>query len=132
MRLSAAGAADWRGSTGWWTTTAAACALALAGLAAFPGAAVAQESPEPEPEPSDSPPALHVPEPVPGEPVCEINDPRLVELSGMVAVGDQYIVVNDSRASNPKTQTLWVGDIGDNAAGVAGGGETRPTVALWR
>ena len=168
MRLSAAGAADWRGSTRWWTTTAAACALALAGLAAFPGAAVAQESPEPEPEPSDSPPALHVPEPVPGEPVCEINDPRLVELSGMVAVGDQYIVVNDSQdfgfearlpifflnqdcevvdeqpfligrpldpeglEYDPQTQTLWVGDIGDNAAGVAGGGETRPTVALWR
>jgi DNA-binding beta-propeller fold protein YncE len=40
---------------------------------------------------------VEVPEPVPGEPVCEIVDPRLHSISGVVATDDGYIVVNDSQ-----------------------------------
>lgn len=38
-----------------------------------------------------------MPEPVPGEPVCTIQDHRLVELSGMETVDDGFIVINDSQ-----------------------------------
>jgi hypothetical protein len=47
-------------------------------------------------QPSPTPTGGAVPaESVPGEQVCAINDPRLVELSGLVALDDGYAVVND-------------------------------------
>src|SRR5689334_1926497 len=33
---------------------------------------------------------------VPGETVCTVSDPKLVELSGIVATADGYVVENDS------------------------------------
>jgi hypothetical protein len=139
------------------STAAVAVALA-AGLAAGPAAAagLAQPSPTSAPEPAA---------PVPGEQVCAITDPRLVELSGLVALDDGYAVVNDSTLSQDRVgiffldqscqvveqlgyptpprdpedlawdreqDILWVGDTGDNAAGVTGEGEPRPSVAFWR
>lgn len=47
-----------------------------------------------QPSPSTTPSAAP-PEPVPGEPVCTVDDSRLVELSGLVALADTYAVVND-------------------------------------
>jgi hypothetical protein len=78
--------------SGRWAGAAVAAVGLAAGLAAGPVAgpaaagAVAQPSPTPGPEPA---------EPVPGESVCAIGDPRLVELSGLVAFDDGYAVVND-------------------------------------
>lgn len=137
---------------------ALAALVSLAGWApAGPAVALAQPT---------ATPGAEAPEAVPGEEVCTITDPRLAELSGIVAVDDGYIVVNDSQEfldrkpiflldqscnvvdqipfpTNPldpedlaldrENDVLWVGDTGDNAAGgLAEGGSTRPTVALWR
>lgn len=71
--------------------TVAAAAVWLA-AGAVPVAA-AQPSPTPEAPP---------PEAVPGEEVCPIGDPRLVELSGLVALEDGYAVVNDSSLSDDR------------------------------
>jgi len=69
--------------------TAAAGAIGLAaGLAVGSGAAVATGQPSPTP-------GAELPEPVPGEPVCQLTDPRLLEVSGLVAFDDGYAVVND-------------------------------------
>lgn len=51
----------------------------------FPGAAFATPSPTP---PGEAAPA--------GQKVCTITDDRLVELSGMVATADGFVVINDS------------------------------------
>jgi hypothetical protein len=71
-------------------------AVAVACLAASPvgvaaGPAAAQPGPT-EPPATGEP---TVPEPVPGEAACAIADTRLVELSGLVATEDGYVVVND-------------------------------------
>src|SRR5690606_19390220 len=96
MRLSAAGAEDRRGPARRRTTAVVVCAAVVtAGIATGPGVAVAQESPTPSP--STAPSEIYIPEPVPGESVCEITDPRLTEISGMVATEDGYIVINDSQ-----------------------------------
>ncbi|MGV9212321.1 hypothetical protein ACTFTM_10725 [Micromonospora sp. RB23] len=92
-----------------------------------------------------------------GDPVCEIRDKRLNELSGMVATDDGYVVVNDgaddearrriffldkrctvaravSYPSRPRdTEDLAVGR--DGAVWVADIGDNdrnRETIALWR
>lgn len=91
-------------------------------------------------------------EAVPASTRCQITDPRLAELSGLVAVGDQVLAVNDggdqaavhlldaacqvvdvtAAAVDPYDPediavgvdgTVWLADTGDNNA-------TRPTVAL--
>ncbi len=86
------------------------------------------------------------------QPRCQVTDARLAELSGLVAVGDRLLAINDggdqvavhvldaacqvvdvqTAAVDPfdpedlavgPDGTLWVADVGDNAA-------ARPTVAL--
>jgi hypothetical protein len=76
--------------------TAAVCVASLVGAFAGSGTAIAQDDPSAPPANEESPPALEVPDPVAGEEACAIADQRLVELSGLVATDDQYIVVNDS------------------------------------
>jgi len=71
--------------------TVAAAVVLAAGLAGGPGAAAVAAQPTPTPTPGAEPA-----EPVPGEPLCTIADPRLVELSGLVALDDGYLAVNDS------------------------------------
>ena len=138
---------------------AAVLAASAAWAIAAPPVAAQEGSPEPSEEVGDTP------EPVLGEPVCTLTDPRLTEVSGLVATDDGYIAVNDSQdfvdrkpiflldsacnvvdqipfptppldpedlALDRERQILWVGDVGDNVAGgLATGGSTRPTVALW-
>gem|GEM_PF-767626 len=139
---------------------AAVLAASAAWAIAAPPVAAQEGSPEPSEEVGDTP------EPVLGEPVCTLTDPRLTEVSGLVATDDGYIAVNDSQdfvdrkpiflldsacnvvdqipfptppldpedlALDRERQILWAGDVGDNVAGgLATGGSTRPTVALWR
>ncbi|MBX6358366.1 MAG: hypothetical protein IRZ05_21255, partial [Micromonosporaceae bacterium] len=92
----------------------------------------------------------------PAKTVCTITDERLTAISGMVASGSGYVVVNDasgrhdefffldskckvkkaigysSRDPEDVTQTadgtIWVADIGDSPAN----SERRSTVALWK
>jgi hypothetical protein len=66
-------------------------AAAMAGATAVAGPAAAQPSATPGAEAQE--PAI--PEPVPGEEVCTVADPRLIELSGLVALDDGYAVLND-------------------------------------
>ncbi len=97
--------------------------------------------------PADAPPAGDAP-----QTRCSVTDPRLAELSGLVAIADRMLAINDggdqvavhvldgacqvvdgqTAAVDPfdpedlavgADGTLWVADIGDNAA-------IRPTVAL--
>ena len=63
---------------------------------AFAAPAAAQPSPSEPAAPPGEQAEINVPEPIPGEPVCQITDPRLNELSGLAAVDDGYIVINDS------------------------------------
>jgi hypothetical protein len=96
--------------------------------------------------------AAPVPAEAPATTRCQISDPRLAELSGLVAVGDQVLAVNDggdqvavhlldaacqvvdehTAAVDPYDPedmalgadgTIWLADTGDNNA-------NRPTVAL--
>lgn len=60
-------------------------------------AAVAAVAVLAQPTPTPTGPGAEPPGPVPGEPVCSITDPRLLEISGLVAFDDGgYAVVNDS------------------------------------
>ncbi|MDI1459359.1 hypothetical protein QEZ54_00105 [Catellatospora sp. KI3] len=65
-----------------------ACAATF-GVALGAGLVSAPAGAEPSPSPNAAPAA------VPGTKVCTINDTRLTELSGMVAVGNFYYVMND-------------------------------------
>lgn len=55
--------------------------------------AAAAQTPNPETAQEEA----EGPEPVLGEAVCTVTDPRLTELSGLVATDDGFIVVNDSQ-----------------------------------
>ncbi|WP_328850075.1 esterase-like activity of phytase family protein [Micromonospora globbae] len=97
------------------------------------------------------------PTPEPGRPVCEVRDGRLLEISGMVATDDGFVVVNDGaddearrriffldrecavvRAvpypSRPRdTEDLAVGPDGTLwVADVGDNDRSRTTVAVWR
>lgn len=84
------------GREGWATRTAAVAGSLLAGLLAVPGPALAQDG-SPSPDAADGADEVEVPEPVPGDELCTLADQRLGEVSGLVATGDQYIVINDSQ-----------------------------------
>lgn len=75
------------------TAAVAVAVSVLVVLLAGPGPALAQDG-SPTPDGADG---VEVPEPVPGEELCALADQRLGEVSGLVATGDQYIVVNDSQ-----------------------------------
>ncbi|MGK5739404.1 hypothetical protein [Micromonospora sp. URMC 103] len=120
---------------------AAVWALAVLAAALAPGPAAAEP----------------VATPAPGEPVCEVRDGRLTEISGMAATDDGFVMVNDGaddeaarriffldractvvRAvpfpSRPRdTEDLAVGADGTVWVGDTGDNDrTRQTVALWR
>jgi hypothetical protein len=80
------------------TVVALSLAVPMFGVVAGPGPAAAQPSPTAPAdggEDGEDGEGPEVPEAVPGEEVCAVADPRLVEVSGMVATGDGYLVVND-------------------------------------
>jgi hypothetical protein len=79
------------------TATVAVLSLAvpMIGVVAGPGPAAAQPSPTAPADGGEDSEGPEVPEAVPGEEVCTVADPRLVEVSGLVATGDGYLVVND-------------------------------------
>lgn len=70
---------------------AAMAACVALGVFAGSGPAAGQTA-----EPTGEPGQIEVPDPVPGEEQCAITDPRLVQISGLVAFEDGYLVVNDS------------------------------------
>ncbi|GHJ49689.1 hypothetical protein Cs7R123_70310 [Catellatospora sp. TT07R-123] len=74
-----------------------ACAATF-GVALGAGLLSAPAGAEPGPSPSAAPAA------VPGTKVCTISDPRLTELSGMVAVGNNYYVINDGSTIAGRTR----------------------------
>ena len=55
-----------------------------------------------------SAPPVVVPSPVPGQPVCTVEDDRLVELSGLVATDTGYVVVNDSNDNNAAMRIFFL------------------------
>ncbi|MER7168859.1 hypothetical protein ABT336_22675, partial [Micromonospora sp. NPDC000207] len=72
-------------------------ALGLAGATvALSGVAVAAPAPQPKAEP--------------GKRQCVISDPRLRELSGLVATEDGYIVVNDSTEIEANKRVFYLDD----------------------
>jgi hypothetical protein len=86
----------------------AATCLALLIVVAGQAPAAGQSSPSPGPE---SAPEIHVPEPVPGEPVCTITDRRLHALSGLVALDDgRYVVINSGRPAFDAQPIFFIND----------------------
>lgn len=90
---------------GW--VTAALLALPGLVLSVTMSPAAAQPTPTPIPEEAEEEPEVVVPEPVPGDPQCVVEDLRLTHLSGLVAVEDAYYVINDG--SSPE-QGIFVLD----------------------
>src|SRR6266508_3953117 len=87
-----------------WVVAAKAVVVAgvaglVAGAAAFAGGAADAAGPAlaEAPAPSRSSPAATAPaEPGAGQPICTISDRSLGELSGLVAIDNGYLAVNDS------------------------------------
>ncbi|WP_405109464.1 hypothetical protein OG559_28600 [Micromonospora sp. NBC_01405] len=136
-----------RGPVGWRRATAgvALAAVAIVGLTTVGVAPVAAAGP---------PTVLST---TAGTPVCQVRDGRLNEISGMAAVGDGFVVVNDGAdeearrriffldadcavvrtvryPSRPRdTEDLGVGADGTVwVADVGDNDRSRRTVALWR
>ncbi|MEU9507300.1 hypothetical protein AB0D32_13565 [Micromonospora sp. NPDC048170] len=70
----------------------AAAAIVTCAVTTAPGAATANPSPTP----------------VPPTPVCEVRDGRLIEISGMVATADGYVVVNDGANDEARRRIFFL------------------------
>lgn len=82
-------------------TVAPLVAALTVAVASLPVAAQPSSTGQP-----DDQAGIEVPEPVPGEAACTIADPRLLELSGLVALDDSYVVINDGGQA-PEAQPIF-------------------------
>src|SRR5215207_9840329 len=74
---------------------------AVLGVTAIAGAPVAARAPSPTPS---APPGAAGPGS--GQPVCTVSDSKLAELSGLVAIDNGYLTINDS-AEDAAAKRLW-------------------------
>lgn len=94
--------------------------LVLVGLVGLTGGGALAQAPTPAPAaPGAGADAK------PGKKVCTIDDPRLVELSGLAAVDDGYVVVNDSSDLDERKRVFYLDEDCDVADAIRFGSEPR-------